>query len=126
MKPRYLFVFLPDRKKNHPTIINVNDTYKYEYFQLSGSTKRHINFETQVRSYRRFFAKMRKDKKEDAEDSKMHAFSNLDKTSVLQEVIIQFFTLFLIILFILPYFKLRWPKLPYVVWCPLRGYFLNN
>ena len=35
---------------------------------------------------------MRKDKKEDAEDSKMHAFSNLDKTSVLQEVIIQFFT----------------------------------
>ena len=44
---------------------------------------------------------MRKDKKEDAEDSKMHAFSNLDKTSVLQEVIIQFFILFLFILFIL-------------------------
>ena len=53
---------------------------------------------------------MRKDKKEDAEDSKMHAFSNLDKTSVLQEVIIQFFILFILILFILSYFKLSWPK----------------
>ena len=53
---------------------------------------------------------MRKDKKEDAEDSKMHAFSNLDKTSVLQEVIIQFFIFFILILFILSYFKLSWPR----------------
>ena len=98
MKPRYLFVFLPDRKKNHPTIINVNDPYIW-ILSVERIYEATHQFWNPSKKLQKIFAKMRKDKKEDAEDSKMHAFSNLDKTSVLQEVIIQFFTLFLIILF---------------------------